>query len=69
MKSNRDVRLDVTAFEVGSEVEKDGGYMFPGEVVAAFHTRDGKVRYVVEHLTSAGLLHIFSESQLRRRMR
>lgn len=56
-------------FQVRDLVEKDGGYEFPGEVVAAFHTRDGKVRYVVEHLTSMGLLHIFSESQLRRRIR
>lgn len=52
------------AFAVGDWVEKTTGYHFCGFVVAAFETRRGEVRYVVEH--EWGWLMIFAEHQLRR---
>ena len=51
----------------GDEVEKVGGYKWPGIVVARFLTRAGAVRFVVECTVPevAGALHIFSMEQLR----
>lgn len=54
----------VKGFLVGDRVRKVSGYEFPGYIVARFTTRAGKVRYVVEHETSIGMLHIFNEEQL-----
>lgn len=51
-------------FEVGDAVFKPSGYEFPGTVQAVFTNRRGETRYVVEHLESEGLLHIFNENQL-----
>lgn len=49
----------------GDKVKKiTGDYRFEGEVVAAFHKRNGMVRYVVEN--DDGMLFIFNESQLER---
>ena len=51
-------------FRRGQQVVKDGGdYTFRGVVVAAFAKQSGKVRYVVEN--ADGILHIFSEAQLK----
>ncbi len=52
------------AFRPGDAVVKSSGYEFPGVVRAAFTTSGGVVRYVVEHSTNVGLLHIFNEGQL-----
>jgi hypothetical protein len=52
---------------VGDLVEKSSGYEYPGIIVSRFKTRDGKIRYVVEHTISRGMLHIFNGSQLRLR--
>ena len=56
-------------FKVGDEVEKAGGYCWPGTVVAVFSILAGQVRVVVECTVTevAGALYIYSESQLRRR--
>lgn len=40
------------------------GYEYPGVVVSVFETLGGKLRYVVEHEISIGMLHIFNEEQL-----
>jgi hypothetical protein len=53
-------------FKVGDKVTKPQGYPFPGEVVAAFRTRQGEERYVVESLILPGMLHIFSGTQLEK---
>ncbi len=51
-------------YRVGQSVVKDGGdYTFTGTVVSAFQKKSRAVRYVVEN--ADGILHIFSESQLR----
>lgn len=54
-------------FAIDEPVEKRAGYEYPGFIVAAFYTRAGLPRYVVEHATSRGMLHIFNGDQLRRR--
>ena len=51
-------------FRVDDVVHKPAGYPFPGVVVAAFRTRAGKARYVVEHEDAHGLMHIFNGKQL-----
>ena len=51
-------------FGIGDLVQKASGYEYPGIVVSVFTTRQGKLRYVVEHLHSVGMLHIFNEEQL-----
>ena len=53
----------------GQKVEKTTGYKFPGEVVAAFYTRMGKLRYVIECTADdvEGILHIFRPDQLRKK--
>lgn len=40
-----------------------GDYKFTGQIVSVFRKLDGKIRYVVEN--QDGILHIFSESQLK----
>lgn len=52
------------AFAVGEPVRKKKGYPFRGWVVSVFETREKKLRYVVEHATEVGMLHIYSEEQL-----
>jgi hypothetical protein len=52
-------------FNIGDRVKKATGYAYPGVVVSVFFTRERKLRYVVEHLTSIGMLHIFNEEQLQ----
>lgn len=53
-------------FAVGATVRKVTGYPYPGEVRAAFKTKAGETRYVVEATGAdyAGMLHIFSGEQL-----
>lgn len=52
--------------DVGHQVTKSKGYPFPGEVRAAFKTRAGLLRYVIEATGAdyAGMLHIFSPDQI-----
>lgn len=52
-------------FRIGDRVEKTTGYSYPGVVVSVFSTLSGKLRYVVEHEVSIGMLHIFNEEQLK----
>ena len=52
--------------EVGDMVVKKTGYQFVGIVVSKFETTTGKTRFVVEHATAIGLLHIFNEEQLQK---
>jgi hypothetical protein len=56
-----------TTFRIGDLVEKISGYQFPGTIVAVFFTAKGDIRYVVE-MEHFGLLHIFNEQQLAKRM-
>ncbi len=53
-------------FTVGNQVHKVKGYAYFGEVVAAFKTRKGDDRYVVESTSegSLGMLFIFNDGQL-----
>lgn len=51
-------------FSIGDRVIKATGYAYPGIVVSVFETCAGKLRYVVEHTVSVGMLHIFNEEQL-----
>lgn len=61
-----DFTPDPMALSVGDFVEKVGGdYSLRGVVVAAFHTRAGRARYVVEAGVPPGLLHIYAEKNLR----
>lgn len=54
-------------WRVGTRVRKTTGYCLDGEIRAAFTTRSGKRRYVVEHMPLApGLLHIYAPRNLRR---
>ena len=50
-------------------VRKIKGYKYPGVIVSIFYTLAGQVRYVVEadHPDFAGMLHIFSDSDLEER--
>lgn len=56
-------------FKIGDKVKKVKGYKWPGVVVSAFMTLEGKVRYVVECTVPEveGALHIYSETQIERR--
>jgi hypothetical protein len=55
------------AFAVGDRVLKHAGcYHLAGVVVAAFHTKAGRARYVVEADCLPGLLMIYNGDQLRR---
>ena len=60
------------AFQAGHAVKKTSGYVFNGEVRAAFLTKRNEVRYVVELITEPpggngdSMLHIFNEGQLER---
>ena len=49
---------------VGTRVRKSSGYDYPGTIVGIAATTEGRIRYVVEHRTSLGMLHIFSPEQL-----
>jgi hypothetical protein len=51
-------------FKLYDEVEKTTGYKFPGTVIMRGVTSGGSIRYVVEHATTKGLLHICNELQL-----
>lgn len=51
---------------VGTRVFKPEGYPFPGEVRAAFTTKAGLWRYVVESDLAPGLQHIFAPDQLEK---
>jgi hypothetical protein len=55
-------------FEVGDQVRKKTGYLWPGVIVAIFQTTAGKVRVVVECTAEAvaGALHIYSLEQIER---
>jgi len=58
------VSEETVPFCVGDIVEKyTGDYQLIGEVRAAFTTRAGKQRYVVEHYP--GFLHIYGPQQIR----
>lgn len=62
--------MDGFKFTLFEPVEKTtGDYRFPGIVVSAFRTLRGLRRYVVECTVEGcdGILHIFSEDQLRSR--
>jgi hypothetical protein len=50
-------------------VRKRGGNEYPGVIASVFTTLAGAVRYVVEadHLSFAGMLHIYKEEQLEPR--
>lgn len=53
-----------SAMNVGDMVEKIGGdYYFKGTIVAVFKKLSGKIRVVVDN--EDGILHVFSENQLR----
>lgn len=62
------MQSDTRRFKVGDLVFKEKGYRFPGEVVAAFATRAGKMRYVVECTLEGceGMLHVYNGGQLLR---
>lgn len=51
-------------FHVNDRVMKKSGYKFEGTVQAAFYNKAGRLRYVVEHESIDGLLHIFNPEQL-----
>lgn len=59
----------MTAFKVGDKVRKvTGDYHWDGEVCAAFHTPNGKERYVVAHAVDSGyVLHIYGPKNLAAR--
>jgi len=61
--------MTTQSFNVGDAVRKRTGYEYPGFIVAAFTTRAGAVRYVVEadHPAFTGMLHIFNGDQLELR--
>jgi hypothetical protein len=52
----------------GTPVVRVDGHGFPGEVRAAFLTRDGKLRYAVEATGSgyAGMFRVFHEYEIQR---
>ena len=52
--------------KTGDKVQKIKGYRWPGVIVAAFETIEGKRRYVVECTVPevAGALHIYSPEQI-----
>ncbi|MCP4182299.1 MAG: hypothetical protein GY761_03145 [Hyphomicrobiales bacterium] len=54
-------------FEEGDKVRKPKGYSFDGVIVSVFQTLSGNRRYVVEHETITGMLHIFNGGQLELR--
>lgn len=53
-------------FIIGDQVQKAKGYVYRGQVVAAFQNLKQEDRYVVESLSegSLGMLFIFNEGQL-----
>lgn len=56
-----------TKFKVGDKAYKPDGYKFPCTIVGVFETVEGKVR-VVGEMDEFGLLHIFNEGQLERKL-
>jgi hypothetical protein len=60
--------MRMPAMQIGTLVRKVEGYGFPGEVRAAFTTRAGTLRYVIEATGAdyAGMLHIFNPMQIER---
>ena len=52
------------AWKVGTKIVKPKGYPFPGEIRAAFTTKAGSIRYVVESELAPGMLHIFAGLQI-----
>lgn len=54
-------------FCIGDAVKKSKGFSYHGWIVAVFANRAGDVRYVVEHATEVGMLHIYSGAQLELR--
>jgi hypothetical protein len=52
--------------KIGDKVDKVSGYKFPSTVVAIFQNLKGETRIVAE-LDGYGLLHIFSEQNLKLR--
>ena len=59
------MKIEQATYSIGDRVNKSTGYEFPGIVVSVFLTKQSNIRYVVEHENALGLLHIFSEAQLR----
>ena len=56
-------------FQVGDRVRKVGGsYQADGFIVGIAVTTMGQVRYVFEFETFPGMLHIFNESQLEKKL-
>lgn len=54
-------------FNIGDKVKKHSGdYSVTGTVVAAFHKKSGKPRYVVECDVPEGLLLIFNSSNIKK---
>ncbi len=55
-------------YQIGDKVLKfTGDYQWRGEVRAVFTTKNGSLRYVVEHKADVGgVLHIYSPSNLKR---
>ena len=47
-------------------VRETRGYEYIGVIVSKFQTTTNQTRYVVEHTTIVGMLHIYSEEQLER---
>ena len=54
-------------FQVGDKIFKPKGYKFPGTVVSVFKNLAGETRVVAE-LEDNGMLHIFSEPQLEKKI-
>lgn len=57
---------DWVYLRVGDHVQKRAGYEFDSIVVSVFRKLDGQTRVVCESKVIPGLLHIFSEGQLRK---
>lgn len=60
----KDITLDLAKFKVGDYVEKHKGEaLWYGWIVSVYHTRRGRLRYVVE-IDSQGFQMIAVEGQL-----
>jgi len=57
------------AWRNGTKMQKVKGYSFNGVIVASFLTTKRELRYVceLEGVNGAGMLHIFSHSQIEPR--
>ena len=56
----------IPKFENLEPVRKPKGYKFDGWIVSTFKKRNGEIRVVAEN--EDGMLHIFNEDQLERRL-